>query len=93
MSMAKDKIKHSLAGVALSFVTGLLCSLIRRYLPIWAKISPALVGFVVSATIGALKELVWDKWCKKGTPEWLDFWATCWGGVIGLVLLKILGVG
>lgn len=93
MRLQKDKVMHFYAGIALSLVAGLLYGLVRQYLPIWAKVNPALVGFVVAAIGGASKELIWDKWWKKGTPEWLDCWATCWGGVIGFVLLKILGVG
>lgn len=95
MRLQKDKVMHFYAGIALSLVAGLLYGLVRQYLPIWAKVNPALVGFVVAAIGGASKELIWDKWWKRGHPEWLDFWATALGGVIGSsvvwVLFKLLG--
>lgn len=73
--MPKDKKLHLLAGLALSILAGfLLC-------PKW--------GLVVASVIGAGKELVWDKWLEKGTPEWMDFWATVAGGLIGLAILKL----
>lgn len=72
--MPQDKQKHLLAGLALSLLVGLLLT------PVW--------GLVIAIVVGALKELVWDKWCKKGTPEWLDFWATVAGGFVGYVVLK-----
>lgn len=78
--MPKDKKLHLLAGLAISLLVGLL--------------SRPLAGLIVASIVGALKELVWDRWWKKGTPEWLDFWATVLGGVIGglaVVLLKLLG--
>lgn len=74
--MQKDKLKHLLAGLALSLLAGLLCT------PKW--------GLVVAGLAGALKEIIWDWLLKKGTPELLDFVATVAGGVIGYVLLKII---
>lgn len=74
--MPKDKRKHLLAGLALSLLVGLLCN------PFW--------GLVTSVVVGAGKEVVWDWLLGRGTSEWLDFWATAGGGVIGCVLLKII---
>jgi hypothetical protein len=40
----------------------------------------SVIGSVLmTALIGGAKELVWDKWLDKGTPEWKDFWATMVG--------------
>lgn len=77
--MPKDKKLHLLAGLALSILAGLL------FCP--------LIGLATAAVVGALKEVIWDWWWKRGTPEWLDFLATCLGGAIGSLILKILGVG
>ncbi len=74
--MQKDKLKHAIAGVALSIVAGL------TLYPI--------AGLATAAVIGALKEIVWDWLLKKGTPELLDFVATVAGGVIGYLLLKFI---
>ncbi|WP_461366939.1 hypothetical protein [Candidatus Darwinibacter acetoxidans] len=71
--LQKDKLKHAIAGVALSIVAGLL------YTPFW--------GLATAAVVGALKEIIWDWLLKKGTPELLDFVATVAGGVLGAVIL------
>lgn len=74
--MPKDKQKHLLAGLALSILAGLL------FCP--------RIGLVTAAVIGALKEIIWDWFFRKGTPELLDFVATVAGGVIGYTLLKLI---
>ncbi len=71
--MQKDKLKHAIAGVALSIVAGLF-------------VYP-LIGLATAAVVGALKEIIWDWLLKKGTPELLDFVATVAGGVLGAVIL------
>ncbi len=72
--MQKDKLKHAIAGVALSIVAGLF-------------VYP-LIGLATAAVVGALKEIIWDWLLKKGTPELLDFVATVAGGVLGAVILR-----
>lgn len=74
--MPKDKKLHLLAGLALSLLMGLLLS------PKW--------GLATAVVVGAAKEIIWDWWLKRGTPEWWDFWATVGGGVIGWALLKMI---
>jgi len=71
--LQKDKLKHAIAGVALSIVAGLF-------------VYP-LIGLATAAVVGALKEIIWDWLLKKGTPELLDFVATVAGGVLGAVIL------
>ena len=71
--MSSDKIKHLLAGLALSILAGLL------FCP--------RIGLAAAAVIGAFKEIAWDWLLKKGTPELLDFVATVAGGVLGAVIL------
>ncbi len=73
---SRDKKLHLLAGLALSILAGLFVS------PKW--------GLIVATVIGALKEIVWDWWWKKGTPEWWDFWATVVGGLIGSGLILLV---
>ena len=79
MSVPKDKVMHLLAGLALSILAG--------------HFAYPMFGLLIAAAVGALKEIIWDWWWKRGTPEWLDFLATCLGGAIGSLILKILGVG
>ncbi len=71
--MPRDKLMHFWAGMAIALAVGVL----------WG----ALAGLAAALIIGAAKELIWDLWLKKGTPEWWDFIATGAGGVIGAVLI------
>ncbi len=97
--LQKDKLKHAIAGVALSIVAGLFLCLVAGLIPwtwlqvVIAGVGAAGFGFLVAAVVGAAKEIIWDGFLKRGTPEWLDFLATCLGGAIGSLILKILGVG
>jgi hypothetical protein len=71
--LQKDKLKHAIAGVALSILAGLFAY--------------PMFGLLIAAAVGALKEIIWDWLLKKGTPELLDFVATVAGGVLGAVIL------
>jgi len=71
-----DKLKHFLLGVAISLFFGTL-------------ISPV-VGFALGVMAAITKELIWDKWLKKGTPEVLDFLATALGSLLVFVMLMVL---
>ena len=73
--MAKDKKMHLIFGFIIALVFGL--------------ISPIL-GLITATIIGAAKEVIWDKLLKKGCPEYLDFFATCLGGLIAMVLISLL---
>ena len=51
------------------------------------------IGLSASVLAGAGKELIWDRWLKKGTPDKDDFFATAWGGLAGAVMwLMIVNV-
>jgi len=94
--LQKDKLKHAIAGVALSIVAGLFLCLVAGLIPwtwlqvVIAGVGAAGFGFLVAAVVGAAKEIIWDWLLKKGTPELLDFVATVAGGVIGYTLLKFI---
>ena len=60
--MANDKIKHLVVGIVLLF--GL------------APFLNPLNIFIITVIIAATKEIVWDKWLDKGTPDVYDFLAT-----------------
>ena len=71
--LQKDKLKHAIAGVALSILAGLFAY--------------PMFGLLIAASVGALKETIWDWLLKKGTPELLDFVAAAAGGALGAVIL------
>jgi len=47
-------------------------------------------GFAIAVLVGAAKEVVWDWWLKKGTPELLDFVATFIGAALGFAMLLLV---
>lgn len=71
----KDKLYHFIAGVIIALIFGL--------------INPVL-GLGMAVLAGLLKDVVWDKFLKKGTFEVLDIFFTAVGGVIGMVVAIIL---
>ena len=78
--MRKDLILHALAG----FLIALLACFISGNF--W-------IGLSASVITGAGKELIYDKWLKKGTPDKDDAFATAWGGLTGCwVWLMIVNV-
>ena len=70
----KDKIAHAVLGWIISLALGGL-------------FQNAVIGFLFGCLAGAVKEAVWDWWLKKGTPEFMDFVATCAGAILGLMML------
>ena len=76
MIFKQDKLKHLLAGIGISSVLGV-------------QFSP-LIGLIAAAIVGALKEIIWDWLLKKGTPEFMDFLATAFGGAIAYMAVKLI---
>jgi len=73
--MKVDKLYHLIAGFAISLLFGL--------------ISP-ITGLITAVVIGSAKEVVYDKLLNRGCFEYLDFVATCVGGVVGYLILILL---
>ena len=48
------------------------------------------LAFIVGMVIGAGKELIWDMWWKKGTPEWKDMYFNVWAGLAGETLAYMI---
>lgn len=44
-----------------------------------------IISFVITAVFGIGKELIWDKYLKRGTPEVEDMVMTILGGLIILI--------
>ena len=76
MIFKQDKLKHLLAGIGISLVFGV-------------QFSP-LIGLLIAGIVGALKEIIWDWLLKRGTPEFLDFLATAFGGAIAYTVIKLI---
>lgn len=72
MRVGKDKIKHFLGGLAISILVTFV------FTPMW--------GLIAAVIAGASKE-AYDKASGKGKVEWLDFWATVAGGILGYIIL------
>lgn len=66
----KDDLLHILVSVIIMTVLKLL-------LPCW-------IAAILTMLVGILKELIWDKWLKKGTPEWRDIVSDIIGIIIGV---------
>lgn len=66
----KDDLLHILFSVIIMTVLKLL-------LPWW-------IAAILTMFVGILKELIWDKWLKKGTPEWRDLLSDIIGIIIGV---------
>jgi len=74
-----DKVKHIIAGAVIGLISGLLIRIWDRELII--------LGAGVALLAGTAKELIWDKWFKKGTPEFADAWFTFWGGLTITIIM------
>lgn len=86
MNYTTDKQQHYRVGLSVMRMAalvgyGLLISGRSVAFLVWI---PAWLAFTI--VIAAFKELLWDKWLKKGTSDWDDFWATCLGAIDGISL-------
>jgi len=75
MIFKQDKLKHLLSGIGIGLIFGVLFS--------------PLIGLIAATIVGALKEIIWDWLLKRGTPEFLDFLATAFGGAIAYMAIKL----
>ena len=65
-----DKFYHFLAGI-------IIYMFFNIFFDIWVSLIPVII-------IGAGKE-AYDYYTKQGNPEWLDFIATLFGGIVVLL--------
>jgi hypothetical protein len=72
-----DKIVHAGFGFFFALIFGFI-------------MRNAWFGFAIAILAGAAKEVVWDLWLGKGTPELLDFVATFIGAALGLAMLLLV---
>jgi len=76
MELARDKVLHIKYGFVISLIVG-------------AVFTP-IVGFCIGTLIGILKEIIWDYFMKKGTPEVMDAVATSAGSLVATLLLLLI---
>ena len=67
--LAKDKLIHCFGSALVVFI---LCHFMTMRL-----------AFGITIGLGIIKEIVYDKWMGKGTPEWEDFIADLIGVGLG----------
>jgi len=70
-----DKIYHLVAGFIISLIFGL--------------INPVF-GLGMAVLAGLFKDVVWDKFLKKGTFEVMDIFFTGVGGIIGMTIAILI---
>lgn len=66
-------------GLTHILVSLILYAVLEAFMPIW-------IAALVTLAVGFIKELVWDKWLKKGTAEWRDIIAD----VVGILLVVLI---
>jgi hypothetical protein len=77
--LALDKKKHIIRGLEIAVPISVAIGLF------WIR-DLMILGGVVAVLVGIGKELIWDKWLHKGTPEFDDAWATAWAGLTGSII-------
>jgi hypothetical protein len=85
--MRRDYKLHDIAGATIAFIVLLAFTLFAKGDPYNYGVGVACLAVFI---IGAGKELVWDKWLHKGTPEWYDFFCTIRGGWMMIFGYKII---
>lgn len=76
-----DKLKHFFACAAITLVTLLLFAVIPHG-PMYGY--DKLIAIAVGCAAALGKELVWDKWLGRGTPDYYDFFAGVCGAFVGM---------
>ena len=84
--LPKDKQNHLVCGSAIGFWASSLT--IEK--PVINSLCWSVGSTVV---IGGSKELIYDKWMGKGTPEWKDLGWTVIGGVTGWGIVTLFNKG
>lgn len=76
-----DKTKHFIATAAITLIVLILFAVIpHNYLWGWDKAIALSVGCIAAIA----KEVVWDKWLGRGTPDYYDFFAGVCGAFVAM---------
>lgn len=65
-----------LDGMAHIIVSAVMLLALQLFLPLWITI-------LVTFSIDIAKEMIWDMWLRKGTPQWKDILCDIVGIAIG----------
>lgn len=68
-----------LDGLTHIIVSAVLLLILQIFLPWWVCVS-------VTLLIGVAKEVIYDKWMRKGTPQWKDIICDIVGILIGCLM-------
>lgn len=66
----KDDLLHIVCSI-------IIISSLKIFFPLW-------LSAIITFGVGILKELIWDKLLKKGTPDWRDIISDTIGIFIGI---------
>lgn len=86
MNIQKDKLWHFLGAILISWIVLLVSHL---WFPLKYNWDFGL-AFAVAFICVVLKEIVWDKWLKMGTPELMDFFWGFVGAIVGPAIWMIV---
>lgn len=70
-NIRKDDLLHIICSI-------IITSIFNLFFVWW-------IAVIITFVIGILKELIWDRLLKKGTPEWRDILSDIIGILIGLL--------
>jgi hypothetical protein len=75
----EDHFKHLIAGYGITLISSAM--LVQVIGSLWATS----LGISIGILVGIAKELVYDKWMERGTPELSDvYWTTAGSFTAGL---------
>lgn len=76
-----DKLKHFIASAAITIAVLAIFAIIpHAYMWGYDKAIALFLGVIA----GGAKELIWDKWWGRGTPEFDDFLFSLYGAFVGM---------
>jgi len=81
-----DKLKHFIACAAIAIITLLILLLFGTSWNGYEK----LLAVTLGCGAALAKEIVWDKWLKRGTPDYYDFFAGVCGAFAGMFAWAIV---
>lgn len=90
MSIFKKIENWAAANLGVDGLLHLLVSLVG--VMVLALLMPLGVAVLAVLALGALKELVWDLWLKKGTAQWKDLACGAAGALLGALMALIASV-
>ncbi len=82
-----DKLKHFFACAAITLIVLLLFAVIPHgNMYGYDK----MIAIAVGVFAAAAKEIIWDKWLDRGTPDYYDFFAGVCGAYAGMFAWAIV---